>query len=64
MSRLISGPRQYARILGHWVDELGLDRADYGTHSMRRTKATVIYRRKRTYEPYNCSSVTPSWSRR
>ena len=39
------GNRQYARILGHWVDELGLDRADYGTHSMRRTKATLIYRR-------------------
>lgn len=41
------GTRQYARILGHWVDELGLDRADYGTHSMRRTKATLIYRRTR-----------------
>jgi integrase len=39
------GTRQYARILGHWVEELGLDRADYGTHSMRRTKATLIYRR-------------------
>ena len=39
------GTRQYARILGHWVDKLGLDRADYGTHSMRRTKATPIYRR-------------------
>jgi site-specific recombinase XerC len=39
------GTRQYARILRHWVDELGLDRADYGTHSMRRTKATLIYRR-------------------
>ena len=39
------GTRQYARILGNWVDELGLDRADYGTHSMRRTKATLIYRR-------------------
>ena len=39
------GTRQYARILGHWVDELGLDQADYGTHSMRRTKATLIYRR-------------------
>ena len=36
------GTRQYARILGHWVDELGLDRADYGTHSMRRTKVTLI----------------------
>lgn len=39
------GTRQYARILGHWVDEMGLDRAKYGTHSMRRTKATLIYRR-------------------
>lgn len=39
------GTRQYARIVGHWVAELGLDRADYGTHSMRRTKATLIYRR-------------------
>ena len=27
------------------MDELGLDHADYGTHSMRRTKATLIYRR-------------------
>lgn len=37
--------RQYARILEHWVEELGLDPADYGTHSIRRTKATLIYRR-------------------
>ena len=39
------GTRQYARILEGWVVELGLDPADYGTHSMRRTKATLIYRR-------------------
>ena len=39
------GTRQYARILEHWVEELGLDPADYGTHSMRRTKATLIHRR-------------------
>jgi integrase len=39
------GTRQYARILDGWVDELGLDPADYKTHSMRRTKATLIYRR-------------------
>ena len=39
------GTRQYARILERWVVELGLDPADYGTHSMRRTKATLIYRR-------------------
>jgi integrase len=41
------GTRQYARILGHWVDDLGLERTDYGTHSMRRTKATLIYKRTR-----------------
>ena len=39
------GTRQHARILEHWVEELGLDPADYGTHSMRRTKATLIHRR-------------------
>ena len=39
------GTRQYARILEGWVEELGLDPADYGTHSMRRTKETLIYKR-------------------
>jgi integrase len=37
--------RQYARIVDTWVEQLGLDRADYGTHTLRRTKATLIYRR-------------------
>jgi integrase len=37
--------RQYARILTRWVESIGLDAAAYGTHSMRRTKATLIYRR-------------------
>lgn len=39
------GTRQYARIVDGWVDEIGLDNAGYGTHSMRRTKPTLIYRR-------------------
>lgn len=39
------GTRQYARILVSWVKQLGLDPTEYGTHSMRRTKATLIYRR-------------------
>jgi len=39
------GTRQYARILDGWVAEIGLDPAAYGTHSMRRTKPTLIYRR-------------------
>jgi integrase len=37
--------RQYARIVEHWVKSIGLDPAAYGTHSMRRTKATLVYRR-------------------
>ena len=37
--------RQYARVVGGWVSEIGLDPAEYGTHSMRRTKASLIYRR-------------------
>lgn len=37
--------RQYARIVGSWVGSIGLDRSAYGTHTMRRTKATLIYRR-------------------
>jgi integrase len=28
-----------------WVGQLGLDAAGYGTHTLRRTKATLIYRR-------------------
>jgi integrase len=37
--------RQYARIVNGWVQEIGLDPAAYGTHTMRRTKASLIYRR-------------------
>ena len=39
------GTRQYARILDTWVTEIGLDPTAYGTHTMRRTKASLIYRR-------------------
>ena len=37
--------RQYARIVHHWVKAAGLDTSAFGTHSMRRTKATLIYKR-------------------
>lgn len=37
--------RQYARIVHKWVEMIGLDTSLYGTHSLRRTKATLIYRR-------------------
>ena len=38
-------PRQYARLLSEWLAGIGLDPHLYGTHSLRRTKATLIYRR-------------------
>ena len=48
-SRIGSSPhvstRQYARIVHHWVASIGLDSSVYGTHTMRRTKATLIYKR-------------------
>jgi site-specific recombinase XerD len=37
--------RQYARIVASWIGDIGLDPAFYGTHSMQRTKASLIYRR-------------------
>lgn len=48
-SRLSTSPhlstRQYARIVHRWVASIGLDPTVYGTHTMRRTKATLIYKR-------------------
>ena len=48
-SRMRSSPhlstRQYARIVQDWVSSIGLDPSAYGTHSMRRTKAALIYRK-------------------
>ena len=37
--------RQYARLVSGWVSAIGLDPSGYGTHSMRRTKAALIYRK-------------------
>ncbi len=37
--------RQYTRMIESWVSSIGLDASAYGTHTMRRTKATLIYRR-------------------
>jgi integrase len=37
--------RQYARLIGEWIGSIGLDPHLFGTHSLRRTKATLIYRR-------------------
>lgn len=48
-SRLHTSPhlstRQYARLVHRWIASIGLDDTSYGTHTMRRTKASLIYRR-------------------
>ena len=48
-SRIKASPhistRQYARIVESWINDIGLDSAAYGTHSLRRTKASLIYKR-------------------
>lgn len=36
--------RQYARLVDEWVTAIGLRKEDYGTHSLRRTKASIIYK--------------------
>ena len=50
-SRVADSPhlstRQYARIVHRWVEDAGLESGAYGTHTMRRTKASLIYRRTR-----------------
>ena len=47
-SRLRGSPhittRQYARLVKNWAREAGLDPTLYGTHTLRRTKAALIYR--------------------
>jgi len=50
-SRLHASPflsaRQYARLVESWVRSIGLNARDYGTHSLRRTKPALIYRKTR-----------------
>ena len=43
--RLHISTRQYARIVRDWVTSIGLEASAYGTHSMRRTKVTQIYKK-------------------
>ena len=37
--------RQYARLVSIWVESIGLDPRRYGTHSISRTKAALIYKK-------------------
>jgi integrase len=74
-SRIRASPhlsiRQYARLVDSWVEEIGLDPAAYGTHSIRRTKPSLIYRRTKNlravqllFGPYQAREHGPiSWHR-
>ena len=48
-SRMVPGAhlstRQYIRLLKGWISRIGLEPADYGTHSLRRTKVSLLYRK-------------------
>src|SRR5262245_48966941 len=40
-----AGDRNQTRVVSKWVRGIGLDPSKFATHSLRRTKATLIYRR-------------------
>jgi integrase len=42
---MVAYPEPSARIVQGWVRSIGLNPAIYGTHSLRRTKAALIYRK-------------------
>ena len=44
-TRKQAGEWQYARLVSDWIACIGLDPLQFGTHSLRRTKATLIYKR-------------------
>ena len=44
--------RQYALIVKKWVASIGLDPMEYGTHTMRRTKAALIYQKTKNLPDY------------
>jgi integrase len=59
--------RQHARVVKAWIREIGLDSAAYGTHSIRRTKASLIYRRTKNLRavqllPCGHCRVATAWS--
>ena len=51
--------RQYARLVSEWIASIGLDPHLFGTHSLRRTKATLIYRRTGNLRAVQLLSATP-----
>ena len=60
--RLPTSTRQYARIVRHWVTSIGLQASAYGTHSMRRTKVTQIYKKTGNLRAVQLLLVIPRWT--
>ena len=57
--------RQYARLVSSWISNIGLNSSLYGTHSLRRTKASLIYRKTGTQvRIFGGRSMTSSFIRR
>jgi integrase len=50
--------RRYARLVAEWIGSIGLDPRLFGTHSLRRTKATLIYRRTGNLRAVQLCSAT------
>jgi integrase len=68
-SRVANSPhlstRQYARIVTSWVGSIGSAPAAYGTHTMRRTKATLIYGRTKNLRAVQLLPLgIPNWKAR
>ncbi len=60
--RLHISTRQYARIVWDWVSSIGLEVTAYGTHSMRRTKVTQIYKKTGNLRAVQLLLDIPKWT--
>jgi integrase len=41
----MTGILQYIRLVKGWIALIGLEPGEYGTHSLRRTKVSMLYRK-------------------
>ena len=55
--------RQYARLVDRWITLIGLDPSAYGTHSRRRTKVSLLFKKTGNLRPASCWAIQ-SWKAR
>ncbi len=53
--------RQYALIVKKWISSIGLEPMEYGTHSLRRTKPSLIYRKTKNLRVVQLLLGIPNW---